>query len=347
MSNDLFYELAAKKLSNEITQAELREFNQLIKEDRNAELFRWLTKKWEEGESPDPRFNVDSGKALAERKIQQYDAGFTFDHQPQPRPRYLKLSPYMKVAASVLLLLGMAYLLNTFVGIDEKEPAAAVIWKETSTKSGQQSSITLSDGTKVILNAESTLKRPAFFSDSTREVTLSGEAYFEVAKDAKRPFVVHTNDLTTKVLGTTFNIKAYPEENKAIVSLVEGSVEVRMKQDERGDKESFMLVPDQQIILNKSTKISNIVSFDQTAVAGWKDNQFVFDNIPLKDVIAIIERRYGVDIDVENKTILTCMIKSRFNNETLEAILEVISFGTNATYRKKENGTILFTGGGC
>ncbi len=347
MSNDLFYELAAKKLSNEITQAELREFNQLIKQDRNAELFRWLTEKWEEGGSPGPHFNVDSGKELAERKIQQYDARFTFGHRPQRQPRYLKLSAYVKVAASVLLFLATAYLLNTFIGVHEKEPVAAVIWKETTTKSGQQSSITLSDGTKVILNAESTLKRPVFFGEDTREVTLSGEAYFEVTKDVKRPFIVHTNDLTTKVLGTAFNIKAYPEERKAIVSLVEGSVEVRMREDEMGDKESFMLAPDQQIVLDKSTKISNIVSFDPTAVAGWKDNQFVFDNIPLKDVITIIERRYGVDIDVDNENILACMIKSRFNNETLEAILEVISFGTNASYRKKENGTILFTGGGC
>jgi transmembrane sensor len=151
--------------------------------------------------------------------------------------------------------------------------------------------LTLSDGTKVWLNAESSLRFPVLFNSSERRVTVTGEAYFEVAKEKLRSFFVECNDFTTEVLGTHFNINAYADEQSGIVSLLEGSVKVS-----KSGKAAVMLSPGQQAetsFLNK-TPIP-----DAEAVIAWKDGLFNFRNANIEAIMRQLARWYNLSVRYE------------------------------------------------
>ncbi len=148
--------------------------------------------------------------------------------------------------------------------------------------------LTLSDGTKVWLNAESSLRFPVIFSLSERRVNVSGEAYFEVAKESRRSFFVECNDFTTEVLGTHFNINAYNDEQSATVSLLEGSVRVT-----KANSAAVTLTPGQQTETNllKQSAIA-----DAEAVTAWKDGNFIFRNMNIEAIMRQLSRWYNISV---------------------------------------------------
>ncbi|MBS0424997.1 MAG: FecR domain-containing protein [Proteobacteria bacterium] len=155
-----------------------------------------------------------------------------------------------------------------------------------------QYKLVLPDGTKVWLNAESSIRYPVSFSDTERKVFVTGETYFEVAKDKSKPFRVAVNDIVVEALGTKFNINAYANEPFVSATLVEGSVLVT-----KGKAENI-LKPGQQAKLSaKDFSIANVESEDVTA---WKDNQFKFSNTPLEIIMRQVERWYDAEIVYEN-----------------------------------------------
>ncbi len=161
-----------------------------------------------------------------------------------------------------------------------------------TTPRGKDYRITLADGTKVWMNAESKLEFPETFNGNTREVALHGEAYFEVAKDAKHPFIVKTDYFNTKVLGTSFNIRAYSERDANVV-LVEGSVKVGMS----GKETEHTLKPGQQFsILNSQFSIKDVDTYPYTQ---WRDGFFYFDDTAMIEIMQELGRWYNVNIIFE------------------------------------------------
>ena len=161
-----------------------------------------------------------------------------------------------------------------------------------STPRGGMFRVVLSDGTKVWLNAASSLTFPASFTGAVREVTMTGEGYFEVAPDAAKPFIVKKGETEIRVLGTHFNIKAYDDEEKIQVTLLEGAVEVS---DEQA---SLRINPGEQAAVHKGTiALRKTVNLDE--VMAWKNGKFYFEKASIKDVMRQISRWY--DLDVEYK----------------------------------------------
>ena len=156
---------------------------------------------------------------------------------------------------------------------------------------GGEYQLILADGTRVWLNAETELKYPVAFTGEVREVMLEGEAYFEVAKNVSRPFVVKAGQLDIKVLGTSFNVKAYPSETQQ-ATLVQGKVEVRAENYFRE------LQPGEQ--LNYSSEGPEIRKVDVKAYTSWKDQRFVFNDDLLEEVIHKIGRWYDVEFILRN-----------------------------------------------
>ena len=154
--------------------------------------------------------------------------------------------------------------------------------------------LTLADGTVVFLNAASQLYYPAEFADDERRVRLVGEGFFKVAKDANRPFIVENERLTTKVLGTTFNMRAFDGED-ANVTLLEGSVEVA----ETGKQVCATLTPGQDLTLSKRGKVS-VTDIDKSSYSSWSTGVFYYDNASLKMILDDIGRWYGVKISAAN-----------------------------------------------
>jgi len=166
-----------------------------------------------------------------------------------------------------------------------------IVFNELRTPIGGQYSLLLSDGTRVWLNAASSLRFPAVFKGSERKVQLNGEAYFEVAKNKKMPFKVEVNDNTIEVLGTHFNIMAYNNESAMSTTLLEGSVKVYNKAN------SALIKPNQQANLNKSNNKLQVMDVDASDAIAWKNGYFLFEDENIESIMRKLSRWYNIDVE--------------------------------------------------
>jgi len=204
--------------------------------------------------------------------------------------------------------------------------------------------ITLADGTNVVLQANSKLDYPEKFLGNAREVILSGEAYFDVAHDAKKPFIIHTGRIRTTVLGTAFNIRALPDGKEIIVSVTRGKVKV-----EDDKKLLAVLTPNEQAVYVPVTAavLKDTVNAN-TLVTDWTKHEMRFEGQTFEEVTALLGRRYGVNILFKKNGLKKCSIKAYFSGtETLEKVLDVLSIISNATYSMPDDKTVLLEGEGC
>lgn len=156
---------------------------------------------------------------------------------------------------------------------------------------GGEFHLVLSDGTKVWLNAESELKYPVAFGKDRREVSIAGEAYFEVSRDTNRPFIVRARAGNIRVLGTEFNIRAYRDEERLVTTLVEGKVACSLPQGEK----TVFLQPDEQVVIDKNG-IGQVLKVKSRLYVGWKDGLFVFENERLEEILNQLSRWYDIEI---------------------------------------------------
>jgi ferric-dicitrate binding protein FerR (iron transport regulator) len=205
--------------------------------------------------------------------------------------------------------------------------------------------VKLPDGSMVVLNAGSTLEYPVTFkAKKNREVTLNGEGYFDIKHDPSSPFIVHTGKLSTTVLGTAFNIKAYPNENDITVTVTRGKVKVS------DDKKVIgIITPDQQIKFNKHQHESQQQHVDSKEVVAWSDRDIFFDDATLADVAKQLEQRFGIAIVFDNDTIKDCRFTATFvSGEDLNQILTVICEFNGSHFNRDATGIIHIDGGaGC
>lgn len=202
-----------------------------------------------------------------------------------------------------------------------------------STPTGGQCNIVLADGTKVFLNAVSSIKYPTQFNGKHRIVELDGEAYFEVAKNKNKPFLVKSDDQTIEVLGTHFNVHAYNNESVVKTTLLEGSVAVTSK------NQKAILKPGQQSnVVNNSSKIA-IKEVDTEAAIAWKNGRFKFDNADLKSVMKQLERWYGIKVEYRGDVSDVRFNGGTFRNKNLSEVLKVLEL-SNIKF-KVEGKTII------
>lgn len=194
-------------------------------------------------------------------------------------------------------------------------------WHTISTPNGGQYQVILEDGSKIWLNAASSITLPTTFGNKNREINISGEVYCEIAKDSKRPFSVNFGKQKVEVLGTHFNIKAYPEESYTEATLLEGSIKIANTQT----LQSKILVPGQQAELIKKNNQLTVNQINTETVVAWKNGYFMFKKEPLESIMRQIARWYNVEIvyqaDVSKKTFGGKI--SKFAN--VDQLLEVLS----------------------
>jgi transmembrane sensor len=177
-----------------------------------------------------------------------------------------------------------------------------VLYNTLSTPRGRQFQLALPDGSHVWLNAASSIKFPTAFAESNREVSISGEAYFEVKKDAAKPFRVLANGTQIEVLGTHFNVNAYEDEDAVKTTLVEGKVRIGNAHKESaatGTLQPVILMPGQQAQV-KESKIDVVKNADITATLAWKNGLIVFSSADIKEVLRQVSRWYDVDIEYQS-----------------------------------------------
>ena len=322
MTDQRFTELLGKELAGEISQEESVELKSLLV-DNSAYLneYEKLRLLFESEEAEDE--NIDRVYDRIKARIQV--------------PVKAKLAPaamrnnrfplWLKVAAVLVLICSVVFLYTQFTN----PPAAAsqIVWSNVKTKASQIRTVVLADGSIVKLNAVSSLRYPQSFKGSEREVYLSGEALFEVKKDPVHPFIVHTEELNVKVLGTIFNVKAFSNDEYTEATLFQGRVAVTLaNQPER----EFILKPQDKLNLihgDAQPALSRIAPYTQKDVigfleTGWTRHELVFKNRNFEDVAKLFERWYGLNITFKQQELKTLNFTGLFKNETLPEALDAL-----------------------
>jgi len=207
---------------------------------------------------------------------------------------------------------------------------------------GRRHTLTLSDGTTVLLNSGSSLVFPARFSGKKREVFLKGEGYFDVAKNTEKPFVVNTESINIKVTGTKFNVSAYENENSISAVLVEGSVEVARNGFFSNNR--CKIAPGQGCFFSDNSDELIVRNVDVNQYISWIDGQFQFENQPLASLIKKVEKFYNKQIVVNDEELANRIISGKLVlSEQLEETLDFLAKTTKSRYIRKDDGSYLFT----
>lgn len=251
------------------------------------------------------------------------------------RPLYAQ---FMKVAAVILLLATFTFSMIYF----KNELPNPTAYQTITTQKGEKLKFTLSDSTIVHLNAASTLKYPVKFDTDSREVILIGEAFFQVKSNPSKPFHIISNNIRTKVLGTSFNIQAYPEDGNVQIAVAEGHVNVETISSDTMDYHSVYLTKNEMVSFDKSRQKLSVSKFNETAQTGWKDNILYLEKADFKTVIKTLERWYDVKVILQNHPDDSWRFSGSFQKQSLDYILHTISYPNQFAYSIQEKTVTIY-----
>lgn len=271
----------------------------------------------------------------------------TFKENMFPEEKVVKLNRYMwlKIAAAIVLVIASVLIYNSYRKYNKKADAVQVVSTFT-TKSGERKKIRLPDGTSVLLNAKSTLSITKGFNDRCREVTLTGEAFFDVVHDQHKPFKVHTSDFNINVLGTAFNVKAYPDETSSEATLIRGLITMEAV---NGNGGTIMLKPSQKVTFYKNAVIQQKSKLlkptapqpeitinhytkikDSTIVeTAWTQNRIEIYDQDFDEIRNILEKWYNVEIKFTDPSIEKYRFTATITNESIDEVLHALKATEN------------------
>lgn len=228
--------------------------------------------------------------------------------------------------------------LKPSIAVGVKTPALAAT-TDIHTSAKEKRLVVLDDSTRIWLNGGSTLRYPAQFDKNKREVYLEGEAYFDVARAAEWPFVVHAaGGVNTLVLGTSFNIKAYPDHKQLIVSVMTGKVRI-----ERNEQAVSTLVKGQELRLSTVSGQVAQHAFTAEQTTGWQEGDMNFNDEPLADILKDLQLAYGVNITLTNPGLADLLLTTGFKkNTSIERTLSIICELADAKYARRSDGFIVY-----
>ncbi|UOQ54594.1 FecR family protein [Hymenobacter cellulosivorans] len=364
------WDLLAKHLAGEATPGELEQLRTWVSADpKRLGLLTDATRAWErtgaatvadlfsdaDVEAAWQRFRpkMTGAKPAAETqpplRVVRSERATSTSAEAEQEAKIIPLRPnplpsLLRIAATILLLIGVVYAMQNYRRELLPTPPVAV------SAGSQKRLVALPDGSKVWLNKHSTLEYAADFSGgSGREVKLTGEAFFEVQKDPENPFTVLSAESRTRVLGTSFNVRAYAAEDSVEVSVVTGKVAFASRSTHQ---DSVLLTPGMRGVLLTSAAANVPVSVRQTATAdanfrAWQTDELVFDNTSLAQVIRTLRTTFGTTITVADRDLLKCRFTGTFRQPNPAEVLQVVSVATNATLAGDALNGYILGGKGC
>ena len=318
-------DIIIRYLENRCSEEDFVLINEWMKEsDENAgELFR-MEEIYQLGKFP---FEEENLVVRAERRL-----GRRLEQENQKKQEVFKLRSVLRYAAAIVgvmvLAAGLAYWFRNKA--EELVVASAAQVRE----------MLLPDGTKVWLNQSSVLKYPRAFEGKERHVYLDGEAYFEVARNHEKPFMVKSPAMDVRVLGTSFNIKCRPDNSFAETTLIEGEVEVK----DKSDKGRITLLPGQKAVLNRVTGRMQVKQVDPKMEIVWHNDLIPFEKSSIFQIAAALERFYGVKIilspDVDSTNTYSGVLKKKDN---IESVLNSLRNSIPFNYKKVDDNNIFIS----
>jgi transmembrane sensor len=372
MANKRITQLYAKKLAGEATDEELQELASYLLANPGEQYFQNIFSNWWDSKKVDDAA-IDSEQEEHFKYIMRQAA----NDAPAPHPENIFTSTpviqisrkrvWKRIIAAAAISVILFFSTWKFLGFNKPHEIASVQDTEIVAKRGTQSKILLPDGTQVWLNSESRLVYNNTFDVALREVTLEGEAYFDVVKNPKKPFIVHTSGISIKVLGTEFNVKSYPQEPTIEATLVRGLIEVEKNNQPHSSK--IFLHPNQKLVYNKiqdsaatngeneqgngsSTQAQilkpqniSIITLPKNIMdsirieTSWIYGKLLFEGDTFRELAPKMERWFNVKINFKNNMVANYRFRGVFENENIEEALHALQL--TASFKYTINGNVV------
>ncbi|HNX54785.1 MAG TPA: DUF4974 domain-containing protein [Prolixibacteraceae bacterium] len=318
--------LLSRIINGEATPEEKEEFYRNLGDNKeDEELFYELKSLWIKSSIPTNPASVDEEFEAIWQKIKPETASQRFRIGQQA----------MRIAAMLVVFFALGGVAGYFVSNKVSFQTSMGTQKYTATK-GSVSIIELQDGTKIWLNSGSELTYSENYSKKQRLAELHGEAFFEVKHREKFPLLIKAGDITVRDLGTSFNIKAYPEDNRVETSLFEGSADILSEEG----KPIADLKPGQSAVYSSENKDLKVESFSQNIISAWKDGKFVIRDQRLEDIFKELSRWYDVEFKFENDSFRDYRYNGSIRKTTTpRRVLEMLKLTTNFNYRIVEKSS--------
>ena len=372
MAEEKIWNLIAKKLSGEASEAELKELEQLLRNNPDLHYpVQTVIDLWKS----DNRFDQEQAHEAFRRHVERMGE-LKVDFKSESEEDYSENIPrfarkiVLWPAVIVVLVIGSLFFLFRYTGSGNrvsqnitKEPEKAI--SRITTKNGSKTNLLLPDGTKVWLNAGSSISYDSSYDKTIREVVLSGEGYFDVVKNKEKPFIIHAAKINIKVLGTQFNVRSYPTDNTTEASLIRGSIEVTFR--DRPNKK-VILKPNEKIVVDNERNTDDVSStVQQTSLkkaheipgvdvkkltyeyktgtiieTSWVENKLIFQDEPFDEIARQLERWYGVSIIFKTNHLKEERLTGSFRNETFRQALDALKFTAPFNYSMDNNNVTIY-----
>jgi ferric-dicitrate binding protein FerR (iron transport regulator) len=287
----------------------------------------------------------ESGQDMSKARSQQMLAHIlSHDKKAKIIPIHKKRRWALAAAATVIIAIaGIWWTLDLHIPRDQSITSGISEDRLYSVAETQSKYVQLPDGSTVTLNKGSKLAYQELKEEGIREVILTGEAFFEVKPDPNKPFIVKCGNVSTRVLGTAFNVKSNSQQKEIIVTVTKGKVQVY------SDEVALdVLTPNQQMAVQTSSREFRKIEVDAATALEWTTGFLILDHLTLEEAASLIELRYNVKIRFANQTLKKCRIMATFlNNETLEHVLTVVNAINQTQYVINSDGSIVIDGKGC
>jgi len=368
MTIDRLWDLLSKKHCGEASSSELKELEEILlnhSEWKNTadvlSNLNFQSTVFENNEDAEQAFETHLIR-MKKADVEFSDIKLNYDEvEPQRRKRNSK-KLFIGVGILAIILILVFVLKNSMVTLERKSGKQPTL-SQVSTKPGSKTQIQLPDGSLVRLNSSSSLTYDKNFGKNIREVSLTGEAFFDVTKDSSHPFIIHTNVIDIKVLGTAFNVKSYPNDPNTETSLIRGKVEVTVK---NRSNEKIYLQPNEKLVVANNTTVNRTLvnqpdqrdhktdvsskpiysvqhltyyPADSAIVeTSWVDNRLIFqENETFREVALKMERWYGVKISFGDEEVASIRPFGSFTNETISQALSALHESCGINYKISGN----------
>ncbi|NDV81899.1 FecR family protein [Bacteroides sp. 51] len=317
--------LLNKFISGKIDRNERKTLRNAISEMSDMELSKALSEAWNEYDG-----NIQNGNDFDQlaRKLRI--------SPPQQKKNYT-LRTVARIAAAIAIPLFIGFQIYLYTQ-NERLNNFIDNQLQVNIQSGEMADITLPDGTKVYLNSATTMSYPVDFGLKSREVRLAGEAFLDVAKNKEKPFYVHTDYVQIEVLGTKFNINAYPDLNTVETTLIEGSVKLTTKGT---TPRSIIMKPNQKVVYNKLQDVLSVNDTQAHFETAWTRGELVFRSATFADVMNKLQKRYGVEIEIVNNRYNADLFSGSFKEEYITGVLKKLQVHYNFTFTDKNEKILI------
>jgi len=313
---------------NDCSEKEVEQLSDWISLDKGGEeITSILDELWDQAKNCPDSQKPDTHKIYNEIKSKIDELEIGKEHLQNKRKIInfkdkRLLQKVARIAAVFLisaLVLGAGYYLHNHATNKEANDISVFV------PYGQKKQLSLPDGTRVWINSGSSISYPKKFQKKYREVKLSGEAYFDVTKDAHHPFIVETNEVNIEVLGTAFNVSAYPGGRTIKTTLVRGKVLAYHNSSKEIITDHVFLFPGEQAVYFRQQKNFQLKKVNAKLAGSWKDGKLLFNDTPLSEVVKSLNRWYNVDIQIQDPGIENYVYSVDFEKEPLDWVEKILS----------------------